>query len=261
MANKFLSYDGLLYFWQRLKSYFVKQEPGKGLSSSDFTQQEKQKLAGLSNYELPAASAEALGGVKVGSGLRVAEDGTLSATGGEASPVNWSDVQGRPDAYPPQAHTHTASEITDLTEQMLPSSRVQLTGAYTGETDLQTAMDEIIPVVAENQQGVQGLMESLEIIAERGYQTAEDVQKAIARADHLKRRIVTELPSAAEADASTIYMVPIPSAAGQNKYTEWMALEGAWEPIGDSSVDLSDYVRAEDLQLVSNGEIDSITAE
>lgn len=41
-------------------------------------------------YVLPAATAETLGGVKVGEGLEVAEDGTLSATGGggdEYSPV------------------------------------------------------------------------------------------------------------------------------------------------------------------------------
>lgn len=36
-------------------------------------------------YTLPAATASALGGVKVGSGLSVTEDGTISATGGGGS--------------------------------------------------------------------------------------------------------------------------------------------------------------------------------
>ncbi len=47
------------------------------------TADEKTKLAGIesgaNNYTLPQASATALGGVKVGSNLSIAEDGTLSA--------------------------------------------------------------------------------------------------------------------------------------------------------------------------------------
>lgn len=38
--------------------------------------------AGANNYTLPAATASTLGGIKVGSGLSVTSDGTLSATGG-----------------------------------------------------------------------------------------------------------------------------------------------------------------------------------
>lgn len=38
---------------------------GKGLSTEDYTTAEKEKLAGLANYILPAATASALGGVMV----------------------------------------------------------------------------------------------------------------------------------------------------------------------------------------------------
>lgn len=47
--SKYLDNTGLSYFWQKIKSTFVKQEAGKQLSSNDFTDEEKQKLAGLSN--------------------------------------------------------------------------------------------------------------------------------------------------------------------------------------------------------------------
>ena len=40
------------------------------------------KLEGLDNYTLPAATDEALGGVKIGAGLAITEGGILSATGG-----------------------------------------------------------------------------------------------------------------------------------------------------------------------------------
>lgn len=47
--NKYLDNNGLSYFWQKIKNTFVKQEAGKQLSSNDFTDEEKQKLASLSN--------------------------------------------------------------------------------------------------------------------------------------------------------------------------------------------------------------------
>lgn len=47
--SKYLDNTGLSYFWQKIKSTFVKQEAGKQLSTNDFTNEEKAKLAGLSN--------------------------------------------------------------------------------------------------------------------------------------------------------------------------------------------------------------------
>lgn len=88
----------LLYIFQMIKNAFVKKESGKGLSSNDYTNAEKEKLLDLKNYELPTASASVKGGVKIGAGLTMEGD-TLSATGGGvADSVNWSGVIGRPEA-------------------------------------------------------------------------------------------------------------------------------------------------------------------
>lgn len=43
-----------------------------------------EAIAGIPGYELPAATADRLGGVRVGAGLTVADDGTLNAAGLEA---------------------------------------------------------------------------------------------------------------------------------------------------------------------------------
>lgn len=60
----------------------VDKVEGKGLSTEDYTTAEKTKLAGIdagaNNYTLPAATSNALGGIKVGANLAVANDGTLS---------------------------------------------------------------------------------------------------------------------------------------------------------------------------------------
>lgn len=55
----FLNYDGLLYFWQKIKALLagkVDKIDGKGLSTNDYTTAEKNKLAGLKNYTHPTTS-------------------------------------------------------------------------------------------------------------------------------------------------------------------------------------------------------------
>ena len=98
--NKYLDSNGLLYLWGKIKTLLggkVDKVEGKGLSTNDFTNKEKLKLASLQNYTLPTASAETLGGVKVGVGLEIT-GGVLSSTGGgTADSVDWSNVQNKPD--------------------------------------------------------------------------------------------------------------------------------------------------------------------
>ena len=57
----------------------VDKVEGKQLSTNDYTTEEKEKLNSLENYTLPMASADALGGVKIGNNLAIDENGTLSA--------------------------------------------------------------------------------------------------------------------------------------------------------------------------------------
>ena len=55
------------------------------------------------------------------------------------------------------------------------------------------------------------------------------VDDAIAAAGHLKRAIVTELPSVLMADPNTLYMV---LASGGDHYEEYMIINGAWDMVG-----------------------------
>lgn len=53
--------------------------------------------SGGSTYTLPIASADILGGIKVGAGLTISTEGTLSATGGgTADAVEWNNVLDKP---------------------------------------------------------------------------------------------------------------------------------------------------------------------
>ena len=68
----------------QLQTQKVDKVEGKDLSTNDYTTPEKNKLAAIeaeaNKYVLPAATASALGGVKIGSNITLANGGTISIT-------------------------------------------------------------------------------------------------------------------------------------------------------------------------------------
>ena len=74
--------NSIKYFADKIKANFVKKDGNKQLSDENYTLQEKQKLQGLSDYTLPIADENTLGGVKIGEGINKAPDGTISVTSG-----------------------------------------------------------------------------------------------------------------------------------------------------------------------------------
>ena len=88
--NKYLDSNGVKHLWDKAAKVYVKQEKGKGLSTEDYSTEEKEKLAGLENYELPAASSEILGGIKIGDGLSVNEEGVVHTVYNPEMGVDWS---------------------------------------------------------------------------------------------------------------------------------------------------------------------------
>lgn len=82
------------------------------------------------DFQFPIASTDALGTIKVGNGLKINEDGTLSVdgeiSGGGVSswddltdkpstfPSTWEQVTGKPTEFIPSAHTHVMNDITDF---------------------------------------------------------------------------------------------------------------------------------------------------
>lgn len=103
----------------------VDKVDGFGLSSNDYTSQEKTKLAGLNNYTLPTASDTVKGGIKVGTGLTMNGE-VLSATGGGmADSVEWDNVLSKPKF----ATVATSGAYNDLTGR--PSlATVATSGSY-----------------------------------------------------------------------------------------------------------------------------------
>lgn len=71
--------------------------------------------------------------------------------------------------------------------------------------------------------------------------TDSAIAAAVAAAPHLKRTIVEQLPDEGEADENTIYMVGTGAGSEDSAYEEYMLINGAFERIGTSDVDLTNY--------------------
>ena len=167
---KQLSQDGLLYFWQRLKTKFVAQVPGKGLSTNDLTDELLEKLnnAGVSSFN-----------------------------------GQWNGLTGTP----PGVSTFS------------------------------------------NDAGYQN-----------SAQVAAAVSSGVAGANHLRFEKVASRPAVASAQANVVYLVPIAGATGEDKYDQWVLVDGAWENWGTSFIDLSLYLLKTELVAITNAEIDAILA-
>ena len=78
------------------------------------------------------------------------------------------------------------------------------------------------------------------------------IAAAVAAAPHLKRSIVEDLPEVGSADANTIYMVGAGAGSEDSAYEEYMLINGAFERIGTSDVDLTDYAKKTDVTAAIN---------
>lgn len=78
----------------------------------------------------------------------------------------------------------------------------------------------------------------------KGYQNSSQVSSAIAAAiassEHLKYLVVSALPTT-NIDTHTIYLVP-KTGAGTDAKDEYMYINNAWELLGSSRVDLTNYL-------------------
>ena len=77
--------------------------------------------------------------------------------------------------------------------------------------------------------------------------TKEETNAQIAASAHLKREIVEELPAAENAKENVIYMVPNGLTDNDNKYYEYIFINGVFEPVGTWEVDLKDYATKEEV--------------
>lgn len=82
------------------------------------------------------------------------------------------------------------------------------------------------------------------------------IAAAIANVDHLSREIVDILPDIEDANPNTIYMTPSGLQEDDNKYYEWILINGIFEQVGSWEVDLKAYAKAADVETALNAKVD-----
>lgn len=89
---------------------------------------------------------------------------------------------------------------------------------------------------------------------------ATDISAAIAAANHLKRKVantVEDIDLDAIDAEQYIYMVPTGLQAEDDKYDEYMVIDGIIEKVGSWEVNLSDYAKKTDLDTKVNVDINA----
>ena len=215
----------------KLNSLFVRKESGKGLSTNDYTTAEKTKLAGVADgankYVLPAASATALGGVKAGTNVTIAEDGTISA------------IQGKVDLSP---YAKTADMNTALGKK---ADKATTLAGY-GIKDA-TIANGVITLGANS---ITPLTQHQSLAA---YAKSEDVEKTFAKKSDLttvyKYRgsvdTYADLPTNGQAVGDVYNVVAADSAHGINAGDNVAWNGNTWDNLS-GVVDLTAYIKAAD---------------
>lgn len=119
-------------------------------------------------------------------------------------------------------------------------STLTVEGVNSALTSLQQEVATKLPLSGGTLTGALTLMDGSVAASESVVDTK--IATAIGSAGHLKRQIVAALPDVGSADPDTIYMVLQDDAAGQDKYIEYMLIEGSFEIIGSTQVDLEPYM-------------------
>ena len=304
MANKYLDNEGLLYLWNRLKSYFVHQVEGKGLSTNDLTDTLKEHYDSAYAYSQGThaptdAEKNTIVGVKVNGEILpidsesrtvdVSVPEALSDLDNDMGFITTADIpEGSAASTTTPKMAGTAAIGVELAfargDHVHPSdiNKVdKVDGKGLSANDYTNAEKEKLFAIAEGAQvnviesvKVNGIVQDVsskvvdisvptntnQLTNGAGYATTAEVAAAVANAAHLKREKVDQLPDASEADENTIYMLPIADASGENRFVEYMFIDGSWEKTGSSDVDLTGYVKDTDFESITNSEIDTVVA-
>lgn len=192
----------------------VEKESGKGLSTNDFDNTAKVKLAGIEN-----------------GANKTVVDSELSAE--STNPVQNAVI------------TQLKDDLSNEIKSKAPVNSPSFTG---------------IPVVPTAIQGTKtGQVASTEFVIDA-------IVASLANVSGIGITVVEELPEVGI--ENKLYMVPVKTQAMetgavevQNRFDEFMYVNAAWEYLGAGQLDLSDYVKAEDMVEITFAEVEQMFAE
>ena len=198
------------------------QDVGAKIESSEKNGYVKINGVEVKIYELPIASADILGGFKVGSGLTInPETGVLSATGGgTADSVDWQNITSKPTF----SAVATSGSYNDLSDT--PTIPVNLSDLTNDTNFIDNTVNNLTNYY----------------LKEQTY-SKEEVNALASTFSKLKIEVVDALPEGADISDTTIYLLPRENKWEQDAYDEYIYVSSKWEKIGQTTIDLSNYLQ------------------
>ena len=284
----YLDYDGLALYDEKVKQLIdakVSKETGKGLSTNDYTTEEKNKLAGITAGAEPNQNAF---GTVVVAGTSLAADSksdTLTITAGEnvtLTPTASSDsftIAATDTTYPEATSTKggvlsdaqavklngiaagaTANAATTTTPKMDGTAAVGTETAYAKGDHVHPTDTSRAPLNSPTFTGTPKLTttpaasdNSTAIASTAFVKTA--ITDAISGIQGISYEVVSTLPATGQ--AGVIYLVSN-SGSAPNIYDEYIWTGTAFEKIGTTDVDLSGYQPK--MTSITNTQINALFA-
>lgn len=254
MANKIeyrLDENGLAHLWQRIKllvtnnvSSKVDKVDGKGLSTNDYTNAEKTKLAGIAD----------------GAQKNVQPDWSL--TSGDGAIKNKPTIPTKTSQLTNDSYYQTEYDVNtkitnklntlDVTSEDIPSVLDE------GQYFISSLTQENGLVKAKKVQFDVQFTANLEAAQSQGdvvtlAQLSQSITNAVGKITSFEYKIVDSLPAVSEGKKGTIYLVAHSGSTAQNIYDEYIFLpadgstEARYEKIGTTDIDLTPYAKKTEI--------------
>lgn len=244
MATQYyLNKTGLTYFWGRIQALFVAKETGKGLSSNDYTAEEKAQVAKIAGLE--SAQENVIETVKV-NGTALTPDAQKAVDVGV--PIFTSTIQDQ---------NTSAAKLTALEIQSYGASyRLRITDTGNGA--------QIMCLDEENPLDQSAFFKTLPDETRVNALIAAAVTAGVGEITGFEYQNVATLPATGE--KGVIYLVPN-SGNAPNVKDEYIWInkgtaespDYAFELLGTTELDLSGYLQSTDIEAITTAEIDAIT--
>lgn len=221
----------------------VDKVSGKGLSTNDYTTTEKSKLSGIKE----GAQVNVLEGVQVnGSDLSISNkkvnvDLTPYAKNSDMQTALGKKVD-KADGY---------SLMSDAEKSKLSKLNADAEGTYATKSDVSTGLSGKVDKVSGSRLMTTAEGTKLSKLADDPNSTYATKQE-LSSIPKLGKTVVNSLPTT-NIDTNTIYLVPN-AGSGTNSRDEYLYIDGKWELIGTTQVDISGKA---DISYVDD-EIDAV---
>lgn len=231
------------------------QTIGVVVESSEINGNIKVDGVEMSVYELPIATASTVGGVKVGSGLKVLVDGTLSVE--VVDNLTSSDTDKALSAAQGKALNEAINKINTEIGEMAQGDMLKSTydtdgdgvvdnaAKLGGQAPSYYAKAADMPLKLSDLTNDEGFIDNTVSNLANYYQknetyTQDEVNTLIGNLATMEIQAVDNLPASGK--SNVIYLVPKDSAQTNNAKDEYLWTGTAFEKIGDTEIDLSNYL-------------------